>query len=599
MHTVEMFKLYEMRPTLEQRIDRALSTLRSLFQQNRMVVCQFSAGKDSGVVAALTLEAARQHAAAGGNPMVCVINVDTLVESPEMVRSAQLEMAKMHAYGKSNGFTVNIHTAKPSLMSSWQVAILSGRALPSYAGQNSDCSVSLKIEPARVLRNRLYRSAAKQGYAEPVVCLGTRLSESEKRKTAMLARGDRADAPSRNDEGELTLCPIKDWETEDVWELIGEYTSGLRATYTDFHDTTRIYAHAGNSTCAIVSDLSFEEASAGKRKRRGHCDARTGCWNCQQAEDRSLEGMINFDEDRYAYARGLNRLNKFIRSIRYDFSRRNWIGRTIQQGYVCVEPDTFNASTVRELTRYMMTVDRDELVRAKRAGERPKFQTLPLDMMIAVDAMQSLQGIAAPFAIWADYRDIYVNGRSYEVPDIALQPPRPMPEPKFLHVGADWDSGADQWTGFRDPLIEHLTAEAPCAPKIIELEDGRSTWEVRTGQSFDVDAESAELILEFESERLAEMHDRGYHPGGITAGYRWYLNYGVLTLSRSQQSKHDEIARRTDFKDRLGLNLEADINAVMRRAVRYADMPEHARAVWSNKATTSGAQMSIAFDIAA
>lgn len=599
MQTIEMFTLHEVRPTLEQRVLRALAALGRLFEEKRLVVCQFSAGKDSGAVAALVLEAAKRDAAAGGKPMVCVITVDTLVESPEMVESAQRELAKMRAYGRANGFTVQTHTASPSLMSSWQVSVLSGRALPSYAGQNSDCSVSMKIEPARVLRNRVYRAAAKQGYAEPVVCLGSRLAESEKRKAGMRARGDRADTPMRNDEGELTLCPVMDWETEDVWELIGEFASGIRVTYTDFHDTTRIYAHAGNSSCAIVSDLSFEEATAGKRKRRGHCDARTGCWACQQAEDRSLEEMINFDEERYAYARGLNRLNKFIRAIRYDYRRRNWIGRTIQEGFICIEPDTFGADTVRELTRYMMTIDRDELVRAERAGTRPKFQTLPLEMMIAVDAMQSLQGLAAPMAIWADFRDIYLDGKSYEVPEIPPMVPRPLPEPMFLRVGKYWDDTADQWTGFRDALTEHLTSDSPCAPNILELEDGRSTWEVRTGQSFEVDPESASMILQFEATRLAEMHDRGFHPGGITAGYRWYLNYGVLTLSRSQQSKHDDIARRTDFKDRMGLNLNPDLESVLSRAVRYGDLPEAARAAWSHKATTSGAQLSIAFDMAA
>jgi 3'-phosphoadenosine 5'-phosphosulfate sulfotransferase (PAPS reductase)/FAD synthetase len=599
MQTIEMFTHDEVRPTLEQRVEQALAALRTLFEENRMVVCQFSAGKDSGVVAALALEAARQHAASGGKPLVCVVTVDTLVESPEMVAHARRELAKMSAYGKAHGFTVQAQTVTPSLAASWQVTILSGRALPSYAGTNSDCSVSLKIGPSRVFRNRLYRSAAKRGYAEPVVCLGSRLSESEKRKAGMQARGDRADTPMRNNEGELTLCPIAYWTTEDVWEFIGEVTSGLRVTYTDFRETARIYAHAGNSSCAIVADLTVEDASAGKRKRRGHCDARTGCWTCQQAEDRSLEEMINFDEDRYAYARGLNRLNKFIRAIRYDWTRRNWVGRRIHEGFICIEPDTFGARTVRELTRYMMTIDRDEQIRAARAGETPRFQTLPLTTMIAVDAMQSLQGLAAPWAIWADYRDIYVLGKSYEVPVIDALPPKRMPEPMFLHVGKDWDESADQWTGFRDALFEALTEDSPCSPEILHFEDGLSTWAVTTGQRFEVDEESAEMILEFEAARLAEMHDRGVPPGGITAGYRWYLSYGALTLSRSQQREHDEIARRTDFKDRLGLNLDYDIEELLRRAVRYGDLPESARAAWSHKATTSGAQLSIAFDLAA
>lgn len=392
-----MFLQAELRPTVDQRVERALEALWALLSANRMVICQFSAGKDSGVVTSLALDAARRHAAAGGQPLVCVITADTLVESPEMVEHAHRELGKMEAYGRSRGFEVRVLVVAPSLATSWQLSVLTGRALPSYAGTNLDCSVSLKIEPSRVGRNQLYREARKAGYAEPVVLLGTRFNESERRKAKMAARGDRADTPVRNSDGELTLCPIADWSTEDVWEFIGEVSSGLRLTYTDFEETKRIYAHAGNSSCAIVSDLTFEEASAGKRVRRGNCDVRTGCWTCQQADDRSLAEMIRFDEDRYAYARGLQQLNRFIRAIRYDWSRRNWVGRTIREGYICLEPDTFGAATVRELVRYLLTIDRDERIRARRAGTEPKFQTLPLPMMIAVDAMQSLQGLAAPF----------------------------------------------------------------------------------------------------------------------------------------------------------------------------------------------------------
>ncbi|MBR7989535.1 phosphoadenosine phosphosulfate reductase family protein [Burkholderia cenocepacia] len=595
MQTVEMFLQAEVRPSLDQRVARAIEALGALFTDNRMVICQFSAGKDSGVVTSLALDAARRHAAAGGRPHVCVITADTLVESPEMVEHAQRELEKMAAFGREHGFDVRVQVVAPSLATSWQLAVLTGRALPSYAGTNSDCSVSLKIEPSRVGRNQLYREARKAGYAEPVVLLGTRFDESERRKAKMTARGDRADTPVRNSDGELTLCPIADWSTEDVWEFIGEVSSGLRDSYTDFEETKRIYAHAGNSSCAIVSDLTFEEASAGNRVRRGHCDARTGCWTCQQADDRSLAEMIRFDEDRYAYARGLQQLNRFIRAIRYDWSRRNWVGRTIREGYICLEPDTFGAATVRELVRYMLTIDRDERIRARRAGTHPKFQTLPLPMMIAVDAMQSLQGLAAPFAIWADYRDICERGVSYSVPEITPAAPAPLPEPLFLKVGTEWDDTADQWTGFRDPLFEALTERSPCAPTVMDLGDGKSTWEVRTGTRFDVDVESAEMILEFEADRLADMHDRGFHPGGITAGYRWYLSYGALTLSHKQQLKHDEVARRTDFKDRLGLNLGHDAEQLVQQGVRFGDLPDNARHAWAHKATTAGAQTTFEF----
>ncbi|WP_254219960.1 hypothetical protein [Burkholderia multivorans] len=193
MQTIDLFPLLQQRPTLDQRVERAVAALRRLFHERRIAICQFSAGKDSGVVAALTLEAARRHAAEGGEAVVYVVTADTGVESPEIVAHAKRELAKMHAYGKRHNVRVHVQTVAPSLATSWQVTILSGRALPSYAGTNSDCSVSLKIEPSRVFRNQLARAAKQQGYAEPVVCLGSRFAESAKRKAGMQARGDRAD----------------------------------------------------------------------------------------------------------------------------------------------------------------------------------------------------------------------------------------------------------------------------------------------------------------------------------------------------------------------------------------------------------------------
>src|SRR3546814_3407283 len=77
------------------------------------------------------------------------------------------------------------------------------------------------------------------------------------------------------------------------------------------------------------------------------CSSDLGCWTCQQANDKSLETMIQF-EPRYEYAKGLNQLNKFIRAIRYDWNRRNWVGRTIRGGFIAIEPDTFSPTTVRD-----------------------------------------------------------------------------------------------------------------------------------------------------------------------------------------------------------------------------------------------------------
>lgn len=99
---------------------------------------------------------------------------------------------------------------------------------------------------------------------------------------------------------------------------------------------------------------------------------------------------------------------------------------------------------LREMFRYMLQLDFDEQQRSRRAGEPPKFQLLTSEMIIAIDAMQSLNGLAKPFAAWADFRDVFERGVRYDIPDVAPVPATAIPEAKFLFVGDDWDASANR-----------------------------------------------------------------------------------------------------------------------------------------------------------
>ena len=270
--------------------------------------------------------------------------------------------------------------------------------------------------------------------------------------------------------------------------------------------------------------------------------------------------MIAFD-DRYAYAQGLNKLNKLIRATRYDWSLRHWVGRTIKGGFLEIKPDTYHPKFIRDLTRYMLQPDYDEGVRARRAGEPRKFTILSTEMMIAVDAMQSLNGVAKPFQIWADHRDIHQRKIRYDIPDVPTTPAQPLPKAKYLYVGADWDDGGNSnWTGLRSDYIEGIVGESGCLPPLKELKDGRLVWEVNHEQEFGIDSEAAMMLEDFELDNLLEKYDNGCVAGGIAYGYKHYAQLGVLTLSHAQLAKHDEVLRRTAYKDHLGLTLDATSN---------------------------------------
>lgn len=127
-----------------------------------------------------------------------------------------------------------------------------------------------------------------------------------------------------------------------------------------------------------------------------------------------------------------------------------------------MEPDTYHPDFLRTLRRAMIQIDFDERQRASMAGERPKFQLLPLEMLIAVDALQNLNGVARPFEVWSDLRDIEDLGIRYEVPEVELVPQQEMPETRFVYVGNDWDAAFGRPVqGLRSSYIEALTEMAP------------------------------------------------------------------------------------------------------------------------------------------
>src|SRR3546814_689880 len=159
--------------SIEKKIDQAQEVIRALLRKNTPLVLAYSGGKDSSVVASLVLTAAAEAVKEEGlSPLIIVTSSDTLVESPEVTAHVGEELAKMRKFAQKHQFKIQTAVVTPSLLSTWQIKILSGRGLPSYAGTNTDCTVDLKITPQRSYRNKLM--AQFDGNLEPVTLLGTR-----------------------------------------------------------------------------------------------------------------------------------------------------------------------------------------------------------------------------------------------------------------------------------------------------------------------------------------------------------------------------------------------------------------------------------------
>jgi DNA sulfur modification protein DndC len=312
--TLQLFRMEDITMSLDERVMSATEAIMQLFEEGRPVVVASSFGKDSSFVMSIVMNAARDFAAAGGKPLVVATTADTQVENPEVHAMAKDEMGKLHAYAKEHGIRFFGKFVTPQLLSTFQVKILSWRGIPSCAPRGNDCTVDLKISPQKSYRKRLFRTIAHKGMPDAVMCLGMRIQESEVRAARMRQKGARAETPVRNKDGELGFCRVSNWAENDVFEYLGEGSSGLREAYSDFKETLRIYAHSAGTSCAVVAQSIYE----GKQKKGG-CGARHGCFTCLKAEDKSLAAMIALDP-RYEYMRGLNRLNGYLRAIEKDWS---------------------------------------------------------------------------------------------------------------------------------------------------------------------------------------------------------------------------------------------------------------------------------------
>ncbi|MHB1321867.1 MAG: hypothetical protein ACYCY0_09935 [Acidithiobacillus ferrivorans] len=83
-------------------------------------------------------------------------------------------------------------------------------------------------------------------------------------------------------------------------------------------------------------------------------------------------------DPRYYYLRRLNQLQRFLINTRWDFSRCNWMGRSVDaaDGYMTIAPDVYSPDMLRDLLRYALTIDMEEITTARATGKKPRFQLI-------------------------------------------------------------------------------------------------------------------------------------------------------------------------------------------------------------------------------
>lgn len=534
-------QLIQMRQATPEAV--ALGAMSRLLRAGHPLVVAFSGGKDSSTLANLALSAwlvARD----GGDrlPPLVVIHSDVgSVENPEIRALVGGELDKMAAFAKAQGIALIPRIVGPILSETFAVRVVGGRGLPVFPDSRRDCTSSWKREPNEKALRVLARELRRQGWNAPVLMTGVRRDESTVRAGAILARGERAVQTWTDSDGRLRLSPLLEWTTDDVWAYLGLCRQGVIPAYSDFDETLRIYQDAGGSSCVVVADAEME-------RHAKPCSSRFGCWACTAVrEDRSLRQMIASDPSRYAYMQPLAALRDFISNSQYDWTRRQFIGRTIRNGFIAIGADAYAPAMLAELLRYLLSIQ-------KRIG----IELVSAAQLIAIDARWSLYALAEPFAALRIWREVE-QGARWMPPSIAPVPKSEVPRYGLIHVGGDWDDEIQSdlvVTGLRDTGWEMFSES--CGPDLRTLRNGRTVIDVE-GLG-DIDEESAWMFLDFEADRM--LDDRASFDQDWTAGYRTYVRYGLIQPAKGQSHLIDSILRRSQWRQRHGLHGQQDLAAL-------------------------------------
>ena len=103
-----------------------------------------------------------------------VTHADTGIENPAVRNYADKEIEKVLAFKDMHGLDIEVKVALPGLNDGWVVRVLSGRAMPSFPGGNSDCSDAFKVTPMHRLVNELFKDLETKFEKESVTIVGTR-----------------------------------------------------------------------------------------------------------------------------------------------------------------------------------------------------------------------------------------------------------------------------------------------------------------------------------------------------------------------------------------------------------------------------------------
>jgi 3'-phosphoadenosine 5'-phosphosulfate sulfotransferase (PAPS reductase)/FAD synthetase len=560
-------------------MESAIASMQSYIERGHVLAAGVSGGKDSTCAMVLMLEAVRRAKQVAPDIRHYITSSDTTIENPSTANFLHAMLDEVAMFVEDAGLPVEIHVTQPSLASQFVVSTI-GRGTLVRTPENGvrdgkrmrACADSWKLQPQGRLRARLEKEASSARVKEIISVVGTRLDESGVRRVAMTERNEQAEVATRQASGSLSLSPLRDWSSDNVWTMLGcmaDSSLGFQsplapATIAKLSD---IYRAGNGGVCGVI---------AGESGARAACGSRFGCAFCgvTGGRDKSMEFMVQ--EPEHAHLKPLNEFRNYLLAIQWDLSRRELVGRTVSDvGYTRIQADTYGFWERMRMLRMLLSIDAEERDRAERhSGEfasgliadtehnrtlcDPQFEFITPQQLVAIDFFLSMHHYAPhAFPALAAWHDVNVLGRRYAVPDVE-------PRPKADIVLHGWypvdqydreaptvglrDFNAEQWNRYRHPERAGWYARTSA---------GEQTVYFQEASQFEVDAEAACEFVTCTYDTAFML--RTQHHDALESA-RFWLNEGMVKLPVGMAQRYQEMAKRGQYFNRLAqrLNLTPD-----------------------------------------
>lgn len=560
--------------SLASRVTTATSAIYHAITEGWTICVGYSGGKDSHSLLHLFLMALIRTVRNGSNVSQhhFIHMSDTLIENPEMHHQSMQVLSLLRAFITEQQLPVTVLVARPSMTQSWVGRILTGRGLPTWTNSSTrQCSTDYKRTPLRQAKARYLKNAPASVRNKVCLMLGSRDDESARRAGNILRMGGQANNVSLTEHGG-ELYPVKEWRTQDIWSFLMACGSLARFPLPSFlpdnFSLATLYKDA-TGECIWTPEKSTARSSA--------CGARYRCsLCCAVGIDHSMETLLRTDPEKYGYQAGLNRLQRFLTKIQYDWSLRDYIGRKVfEGGYVRLQPNVFSSSLTERLFHICCSLDYVEGRRAAAVREKllsgeiqdtalncrmskPQFRLVQETNVLHIDFLWSLHCFnPRPFRAIEIYRQVWEGGALDLLDDEpAMQPvPRtPMPAARWMKLPGS--RIGTLFEGLSDPSAETAYFDG-------QVDDRASRSLMSSGESLNivafeeedeltVDEDTASWIIWHEYDGLRQRVSDGEFTPVSAAQY--LLRYGAVRISRGKGAVYHRLAQRGQAYARLGIN---------------------------------------------